>query len=265
MWGGDRLHLEPQFPDVISAFYNLGVNSAQDPAAAQILSFAYVQSTKFASAALQYAKPVVNAPIFSEYLAIPALSDNTQVRTLANLTVQFNASNPNGLRETYWAVTYKLDKDLTSFVKDVFFEEVASIADAPALIPAATLQVITVPQLQNMAKKGGNALGLSASSGPLLLLNLNMMWSDAADDSRILKANSNIVKRTIAEAKSRGLAVDYIYMNYASQFQAVVPSYGTTNQGKLKAIAKKYDPTGVFQDLQPGYFKLDGAPDANVP
>lgn len=265
MWGGGRLHLETEFPAVIDAFHNLGINAAQDPNAAQILSFAYAQGTKFASADLQYAKPVADAPILAEYMAIPAIQDTTKVRSLADLTVQFNASNPNGLRETYWAVTYKLDKDFTTFVKDVFFEEIAAIADAASLIPAATLQVITSPMLENMAKKGGNPLGITTADGPLLILNLNMMWANAADDTRILKANSNIVKRTVAEAESRGLAVDYIYMNYASQFQAVVPSYGATNQAKLKSIAKKYDPTGVFQELQPGYFKLDGAPNPNMP
>ncbi len=262
MWGGGRLHVETEFPAVIQAFYNLGKNAAQDPNAAQILSFAYAQSTKFASADLQYAKPVTNAPILAEYMAIPAILDTTRVRSLSDLTVQFNASNPGGLRETYWAATYKLDKDFTTFLKDLFFEELTAIADAPALVPAATLQVITVPQLEKMAKNGGNPLGLSTADGPLILLNLNMMWSDIADDTRILKANSNIIKRADAEASKRGLNNDYIYMNYASQFQAVIPSYGAANQQRLKNVAKKYDPTGVFQDLQPGYFKLDGAPNS---
>jgi hypothetical protein len=266
MWGGDRLHVEPQFPAVIQAFYNLGKNSAQDVDAAQILSFAFAQGMKFASAALQYAKPVTNAPIFKEYLAInPAVQDTTRIRTLADLTQQFNVSNPKGLRETYWAVSFKLDKDFVSYVKDVFFQEVATIADAPALIPACTLQVITVPQLQKMTKNGGNALGLSASSGPLLLVNINMMWQNAADEARILKANSNIVKKIVAEGQKRGLHHPYIYMNYASQFQDVIASYGSANKQKLQSIAHKYDPTEVFQELEPGYFKLDGPPNPNMP
>jgi FAD/FMN-containing dehydrogenase len=46
-------------------------------------------------------------------------------------------------------------------------------------------------------------------------------------------------------------------MNYASQFQDVVASYGKENQERLKRVARKYDPTGVFQRLVPGYFKLE--------
>jgi hypothetical protein len=48
-------------------------------------------------------------------------------------------------------------------------------------------------------------------------------------------------------------------MNYASPCQDVVSSHGSANKQRLKSIAGEYDPTGVFQKLQPGYFKLEGA------
>ena len=77
-------------------------------------------------------------------------------------------------------------------------------------------------------------------------------------------ANANIVRKMEAEAKRRNLVNDYIYMNYASQFQDVVGSYGESAD-KLRRIARKYDPTEVFQKLQPGYFKLQGPPNKNWP
>ncbi|KAF2448588.1 FAD-binding domain-containing protein [Karstenula rhodostoma CBS 690.94] len=192
MWGGSRLHLEAQFAAVVDAFYNLGINSPKDVAAAQILSFAYAQNTRFASSELEYSKPIANASIFSEYLAIPAIQDGTMIRTLANVTLQINTSNPNGLRETYWVAAFKLDRDFTAFTKDVFFEEVLAIADAAAVMPALTLQVITVPMLRNFAKHGGNALGLSEEDGPLLLSSTNTMWADEADDERVLGTNRRV-------------------------------------------------------------------------
>ncbi|KAJ9605215.1 hypothetical protein H2200_010605 [Cladophialophora chaetospira] len=267
MWGGGRASLPPTFDAVVDAFYNVGINSPSDPNAAQILSFAYAQSANLSIAAadLQYAKPIANASIFAEYLAIPAISDTTQIRTLANLTQEFNASNPDGLRETYWAATFKLDKTHVAAVRDIFFEEIQPIIDAAGIVPAATLQVITEGQLAGMAKNGGNPLGLPASNGPYLLLNLNMMWTNIADDTRILQANQRIIDRTVALAQSMGLYEDYIYMNYASQFQDVIASYGADNKAKLISIAAKYDPTGVFQTLEPGYFKLNGPPVAGRP
>ena len=64
----------------------------------------------------------------------------------------------------------------------------------------------------------------------------------------------------LAAAKAKGKDTDYLYMNYASPYQDPIAGYGAANKAKLKAISKKYDPTGVFEILQPGYFKLDGAP-----
>lgn len=268
MWGGSRVSLNASnnFPALIKAFVNLGSTGAtKDPNAAQILSFTYYQGLPLASAALEYAKPVANPPIFNEYLAVPAISDTTQIRTLANLTNEFAVSNPDDLRETYWVATYKLTNDMTTFVKDVFYNEIPSIANAAGLVPAATLQVITVPQLEAMQKNGGNPLGLSPSSGPLLLLNMNVQWLNQADDKRILEFNNRIIARTVAYAQQHGLAEDYLYMNYASQFQDVIASYGEVNKERLEDVSKKYDPTGVFQDLVPGYFKLDGPPSSQVP
>ena len=34
--------------------------------------------------------------------------------------------------------------------------------------------------------------------------------------------------------------------------------FGVANKGRLIEISEKYDPEGVFQKLQPGYFKLGG-------
>jgi hypothetical protein len=57
-----------------------------------------------------------------------------------------------------------------------------------------------------------------------------------------------------------GIYHEFIYMNYASLYQDVISGYGSTNKARLQKISAYYDPQGVFQTLQPGYFKLDRAP-----
>lgn len=71
-----------------------------------------------------------------------------------------------------------------------------------------------------------------------------------------MTAARNTVGRANATAHSRGLGHPYIYQNYASLEQKVFMGYGMDNYNKLEAISNKYDPRGVFQKLQPGYFKL---------
>lgn len=207
IWGGSRLSTEDQYPALIQAFYNLGINSPSDPKATQILSFAYAQAQnlKIASADLQYKDPSGRtAPILQEYLSIPAIIDTTMTRTLTNLTEDFRSKNPSGLRETYWAATFKLSAEHLTYVKDVFYEELLSFSDAPGLVPAATCQVITQGQLAGMTKNGGNPLGLAPSSMPYMLLNLNVQWLNTADDARIIAANDRIIKRTVARARKWG-------------------------------------------------------------
>ncbi|KAI4662457.1 uncharacterized protein J4E79_004747 [Alternaria viburni] len=266
MLGGQRRFFEESFPAAIDAFVNLGSNRKADPKAAQFLAIFLdaASNTKIAVAELEYSDPVLDAPVFDEYRAVPAFQDTLQLNTLANFTQMLNDSNPKGYRDSFWTASSKLDYGMVEFMFDATFEEFEKIQDVAGIVPANTFQVITVAQLTQMQKKGGNALGLVPSDGPILLINLSSRWKNKEDDERVLKANANIVRKMEAEAKRRDMVNDYIYMNYASQFQNVVESYGES-ANKLRAIARKYDPTEVFQKLQPGYFKLHGAPNENWP
>lgn len=116
-----------------------------------------------------------------------------------------------------------------------------------------------------MQKKGGNALGLNPSNGPYFIMNMSSRWANASVDARVLTLSSNIIKKVKAETKSKGVDNDYIYMNYASQLEDSIASYGPANVAKLKAVSAKYDPQSVFINLMLGHFKLDkGAPNSNM-
>jgi hypothetical protein len=266
MFGGQRRFFNTSFPAAIDAFVNLGFNSRIDTKAAQFMAITLnaPTNTKVAIAELEYADPVAEPAIFEEYRKIPAFSDTTQLNTLAYFTQQLNNSNPKGYRETFWTASSKLDRDMVQFVFDVSFDEFAKIRDVQGIIPANTLQITTVPQLEQMQKKGGNSLGLKPSDGPIFLINISMRWDKIEDDTRVLQASANVIRRMQEEAMRRNMVNEYLYMNYASQYQDVIGSYGESAE-KLKSVAKKYDPTEVFQKLQPGYFKLDGPPVGTLP
>jgi len=151
-----------------------------------------------------------------------------------------------------------------TFIVDEFEQDFAPLVNMFGIVPSCVLQIITTDVLSHMSKKGGNALGITVDDGPLLLLNIAIMWSDPTADEAILEASQKIVNNTVAQARAWGLDIRYLYMNYASQFQDVVPSYNATNHARLVLIAEKYDPTGVFQKLQPGYFKLSSAPSLRI-
>lgn len=89
-----------------------------------------------------------------------------------------------------------------------------------------------------------------------IVINVDISWSNASDDDKVLAAAQNIVNRSVAVARAKGLDHPYLYQNYASYQQDVFASYGADNLAKLRSISAKYDPQRVWQKLQPGYFKL---------
>ncbi|KAF1347359.1 hypothetical protein EJ07DRAFT_185307 [Lizonia empirigonia] len=171
----------------------------------------------------------------------------TGVKSLAELTSALEGpASGAGLRQAFWTWTVKLDKDLATSTKDIFFE-VTAITDTADLVAAISLQVITEPILEKITARGGNALGLSSADGPLM------------------NFAATVKDRAVTAAKVKGKDMAYLYMNYASPWQDPVAGYGAANKAKLQSISKKYDPSGVFEKLQPGYFKLGGAPKSGSP
>ncbi|KAL6711710.1 hypothetical protein ACN47E_004644 [Coniothyrium glycines] len=260
MWGGQRAHLESEWDKVYDAYYNLAKNAAKDTKQAQIVSFALQGGSKIAAEDLEYADPTPWPPIFDEWKAIPAIIDGTKIANMSEMAQTLGAGAPDGVQETYWDRTFKLDRDLMKTFIDTFFEMLPAIADAAGILPVLSFQAITVPAMEKMRRNGGNALGLDPKDGPVFIANLAILWTDAADNDRIFAFSNSLYERLVAEAGKRGLNNDYVYMNYASPYQDVISSYGAGNKQRLKKIAAIYDPTAVFQRLQPGYFKLEGAP-----
>lgn len=262
MWGGTRRYLTPEFPALLAAFINLGQNADKDGKAHQILSFGYGSNTSIGSVELEYADPITNAPILEEYNAIPnAIADKTGINSLANLSDALAQTAVGaGLRQAFWTFSTKLDKDLATAAKDIFFEELPAIYDIDGLLPAISLQVLTEPILEKTTRNGGNALGLDPKGGPIMNGLVAIKWKLQADDERVNDFARKVVDRAVATAKAKGKFEKYLYMNYASPEEDVVASYGSENKARLQSISKKYDPTGVFEKLQPGYFKLNGAP-----
>ncbi|KAF2031606.1 FAD-binding domain-containing protein [Setomelanomma holmii] len=235
MWGGTRIHLTPDYPALINAFATMVESAPSDPKAVQILSFAVTAGNSAAQIQLEYLEPVneANPPaILKGYLSIPAIMTSTLNRT------------------------FKLDCNFMTWMQALHQKTVGPLPDQGSL----TFQAFTVPALSQISKKGGNALGLSHNDGLLFHCLLYMVWDDASKDTHFNKAALDFMNAAKAEAKARGVYNRYIYMSYAGPYQNVVPSYGETNLAKLKSVAKKYDPSAVFQTLQPGGYKLEGAP-----
>ncbi|KAM0517039.1 hypothetical protein ACHAPE_005151 [Trichoderma viride] len=134
-------------------------------------------------------------------------------------------------------------------------DEIDAVKNVTGIGPSIIFQLITTDMTDHFSKNGGNPLGL-AGQGPLNLINVDISWSNASDDEKVLAAAQNIVNRSVAVARAKGLDHPYLYQNYASYQQDVFAGYGADNLAKLRSISTRYDPQRVWQKLQPGYFNL---------
>ncbi|PBP15810.1 FAD binding domain-containing protein [Diplocarpon rosae] len=294
LWAGSETYLYSNrtSESLNDALSWLNINAPTDNYAQVILAYAYVQSldTYIIASDLQYGKPAANPPILHNFTATPgAVASTLRVTNLTGLVAEFNDSNPGGFRhvscrlsdgyrvltctrQTYWTLMIKNSPTLMSQIVSIFMEDSKPVKDAADIVPSITFQPIPLDMISHFTKNGGNALGITTADGPLIrthaqpscgnvltmvpVFNLVYSWSSASDDSRILAAARSIISRSNSTAYTRGLGHAFIYQNYAALEQPVLQSYGRQNLARLQAVSRKYDPKGVWQKLQPGYFKL---------
>ena len=263
LWGGARAYAEPDFPAVLDAWTHVVSHAEEDKVAGQWLAFLENQGLKLVSAEFWHGEANADAPIFAGYDGLQPVTDSTKLRSVKEYAAELQKANPDGLREVYWCTTIKADREMAEIATNVFYEELPAVEKVAGVMPVLLLQGITVPMMEAMKKNGGNALGLDPDDGARMLVHIPCWWTNEVDDERVYGFVSRVLARVNEEAKKRGLSDRYRYMNYASMFQNVIAGYGEDNKRMLKDVARKYDPTGVFQRLQPGYFKLEGAPVAD--
>lgn len=181
--------------------------------------------------------------------------------TLAN---ELDSGARDSVQETCWDRTFKVDREICRAFIETYFDMLPAINDVAGMLPVLSFQATTQPAMRKMRENSGNALGLNLDNGPIFVCNLAILWTDAADNARIMSLSNHLYKRLVGE-EEKDLNSDYICMNYASPYQDVISGYGAGNKARPKKIAGDYDLTGVVQTLQPGYFELEGAPYGTFP
>lgn len=262
IWGGSRVYTEDKFEQVSKAWVDIGLHSSKDPKAGSwILWTKSKTGEKIVVPELYYGAPNgSNSVLFAPFFNISAESDTTKTRGHASYLLDQEGINPLGLREVFYDVTFKASHAMALRSIDIFYDKVRAFDGIKDANPLFFWQHVNAGPLKGSTKNGGNALNLDANGPPIIILLFTCSWTQASDDERVYKATSDFMRALKDESKKMGVENDWIYMNYASQYQDTIASYGPNNKQRLKAIAKKYDPTSVFQTLQPGYFKLDRAP-----
>lgn len=90
-----------------------------------------------------------------------------------------------------------------------------------------------------------------------LAFNLYLRWSKTSDDQFMMQFATSVLAAVDQQAKAQNISYPFLFLNDAAAGQDIFASYGKGKSlPRLRRIRGKYDPDGVFQNLQPGGFKV---------
>ncbi|KAF7672480.1 fad binding domain-containing protein [Alternaria burnsii] len=260
LWGGLVIYPESTIQDHFKALINFSNNIDKQPKGSAIVMPVY-QSSAGADLILNaydYAEPVPRPAAYDEFLAIPGnISDTTGIRNMSSLAAELAGATTHSVY--FGTLTFANDLRVMTKAHEIYMDVLSNLkAKATGDWQIYVLyQPLPPSYWRQSASKGGNMLGLERFGEQVLCLyQPYISWQGAEQDALFQGAGADLVNRIREYAESIGADNPYLYLNYADNTQDPLASYGSENVKKMKAAAKKYDPSGVFQKLVPGGFKI---------
>jgi hypothetical protein len=159
-------------------------------------------------------------------------------------------------RTAWFTLTTKVGTDFFLDFHAMSKKIFGPLKDRKGLTTMITLQSFQKSYIQAAAHSPiYNAL--KQSNEDLVCILLLVTWTDPADESALKEATNTLGAWGEAEARSRGLLDDFVYLNYANERQRVYERSVTPEDlDKMQEIRKKYDSSGTFEKLWRGGYKL---------
>ncbi|KAK2782709.1 hypothetical protein FQN53_009633 [Emmonsiellopsis sp. PD_33] len=258
IWQGAKTFDISQKSPILDAYVSFALNAPQDIYSMNsFTSFNYEGGVESASMVFHNLNGTSDPAIFDEMKEIPTLHVREDVGSLSQLSKILGDASPSGFRNTYWTYTFKVDRQVAGFLIDTFLDAIEPLKHSIRGLQRiyCILQSITTPTLTHMQN---NLMGLSVDDGPYTLALLTAVWTEESDDKLIHTTFAEVVRKTKEKAQEVGVDVEFLYMNYASQFQDPIGGYGEENVRKLREAAKYDDPGQVLGRLLNGGFKIYG-------
>lgn len=259
IWGGHAFWPWWSTSRLLDAFYDFNKAENFDPhAGGVILSLIYVRDVRLwlSAGGLTYTKPEKWPPVFDVFRSIWRFWDTIKIQPLLAVTEELERLAPIGLRQFQATATIKNDIQSLHDFKRIYVEKIEEVKH----ISGGVWSLVFQPLSAAVTRKGSpNVLGLETrhANDTLIIALISTQWRYGEDDQLVQRVCQEIIDLGAENARAKGAADPYIYLNYAATGQDVFAGYNPTNKKFLQSVSKKYDPDGFFQHAKPGGFKLD--------
>ncbi|KAK4184564.1 hypothetical protein QBC35DRAFT_48231 [Podospora australis] len=203
-----------------------------------------------------------NAPAYEKFLGMPCLHTDVKKKSLADMVGE--NTMPTGYFSIWFTGTFINDSRIVKHAASLHEKLVktlkTTVAGDDGDFWALTL-FQPLPKIIATAGRGrgGNALGVEYEHDGLILQTTVMVRT--AEQKVMAYPHCKKFLEDMREFAScldgrRDGNLPWEYVNYADATQNPLKSYGEENVRRLKEVARKYDPTEVFQKLCKGGFKI---------
>ncbi|RWA09907.1 hypothetical protein EKO27_g5217 [Xylaria grammica] len=264
IYGGTLTYSPNSTKEAIAALVDFVDNQSEDLASHAYTVWGYIPS--IGPIISSFVANVLNddsSSSFDGIMNVPQMTSSTlRSATIGNFTDEIQS--PRGYRNIWQTATYKNDARVIQYAVDKFNDIVPRIEEAVSaenlLIVVASFQPLTQSMVSHAAANGGNILGLDQrlKEGNGVLLNTALGLSGAENEAAALPLMREWLNSVDEFARKEDLSLDWRYLNYANGDQDPIASYGREAVEQMRAVAAKYDPEGVFQELRMSGFKIPG-------
>jgi hypothetical protein len=167
-----------------------------------------------------------------------------------------------GVSDIWFTLSFKNDIRVLQKAVDLhdqLVEDWLTITDTGDFITQCMFQPLPTLFAKYSVENGGNVLGLDNvhENAILWLATLAVKGEEQERLGRIKMIEWVDAVNTYAASIGKGN--DWVYLNYADGTQKPLQSYGQDNLDYIWEVARKYDPTGIFQFRGNTGFKISNA------
>ncbi|EDP54949.1 hypothetical protein KXX16_006847 [Aspergillus fumigatus] len=255
LWGGTVYCALETIDEQLRAFADLNSATGYDEYASLITSFGFAKGKGAAVVnSVVYTKAEECPAVFAPIMEIPSMFSTMRLRSVHEMSREQGSFAPNGKRQLSAVTTHASTVAMLNATYRQWRASLAAIEDVPGIVWSVSLEPLP-PAIYARASTT-NCLGLSQTSGALVVTLLNATWEDEADDAKVEQAARALVDRIEDDARQLDAYEPYVYLNYAAAWQDPIASYGKASVEKLQRVSQAVDPKGVFKNQMPGGFKL---------
>ncbi|KAK4161755.1 hypothetical protein QBC43DRAFT_357294 [Cladorrhinum sp. PSN259] len=259
VWGGVALYHKSLIPTAIDSMVEFTDELENDRDNNLILIFTHQPNFRDVVIAALYVNVAgkEKPPAFQKWLEMPEVMNKIKMTSIKEMSVEYNI--PDGFYDIWFTLSFKNDARIltkASELHDDLVEKLKAFNPEQDFITQCLFQPLPKIFAENSVKAGGNVMGVERhdSNGVLFLATV---MAKTGEQERFAYP---LVKQWVEDIKTYAASVDgmlpWIYLNYADKSQDPLRSYGEDNLQKIRDVAEKYDPQGVFQTLCPGGFKI---------